>query len=452
MTLGFLLEFLKFIPMSNLLKIFKDMKYTINLFLIIAIACIAVFTGCDDDKNTNDSSSLMIDQTEVDIMSDGGRTLISINTSLTWEADIDADWVQVSPVAGNGSTLVTMEVDSLVKGERRVATVNFTAGGVTKTVYVLQRGRLESNYHKTGDVLKLHLHTVGTGISVVIIGDGFDREDCRIGGVYEYNARKLADLFLAMPVIRDFQEYFDIYARVDVSWERGARNCVDNLDNCPDNAYNIGRNIDEEKIFNNAVNTAGRVDCSVIFMGNGGIGGYAMGAMAAYSANEESKPYWMMHEFAGHVIGHLPDMYPQSYGSAPLDAGARRMIDDNHAGGELLMLDYRNDPNTVYWSKFIGKEGYEEVGVFDAGYYTIKHPDLTTCELRDNVVMCNMVPHFSVMERYQIWRQIQQRAGFTIFTMDAFIDYDKVNLGPKEEWRDYAHVDWSDARIWSYDD
>jgi hypothetical protein len=187
-------------------------------------------------------------------------------------------------------------------------------------------------------------------------------------------------------------------------------------------------------------------------MGNGGIGGYAMGEMAAYSANEDNKAYWMMHEFAGHVIGHLPDMYFQSFGGSPLDAGARRMIDDNHAGGELLMLDYRKDTATVYWTRFINHPDYPEVGVFPSGHYTVRYPDLTTCEFIDNVVMNRDIPHFSVMERYQIWRQIQRRAGFTTFTIDAFMEYDKVNLGVVETWRDYEHVSWSDARIWSYDD
>jgi hypothetical protein len=448
-----MLKLLEFMA-NNLFKIFKDMKYTVNLFLIIAITCIAVFTGCEDDdkKNTDDPSLLMIDQTELDVLSAGGKTLISVNTSLTWEATVDADWVQISPVSGNGSGTVAVEVDPRGKGERRVATLNFTAGGVTKTVYVLQRGFLESNYYKTGDVLKLHLHTVGTGISIVIIGDGFDREDCRIDGVYEYNARKLADLFLAMPVVRDFKEYFDIYARVDISWERGARNCVEDRDNCPENAYNVGQEIDEGKIFGNAVLTAGRADCSTIFMGNGGIGGYAMGTMAAYSADEPNKPYWMMHEFAGHVLGCLPDLYIQSYGSGVLDAGARRMIDDGHAGGQLLMLDYRTDPNTVYWKDFIGRPGYPEVGVFEAGHYSVKYGELRTCEPIYSVVMTDMIPHYSVMERYQIWRQIQQRAGFTSFSIPQFIEYDVINLYKTETWKDYEYVDWSDSRIWSYDD
>lgn len=53
------------------------------------------------------------------------------------------------------------------------------------------------------------------------------------------------------------------------------------------------------------------------------------------------------------------------------------------------------------------------------------------------------------MERYQLWRQIQTRAGFPA-TQDKFIEYDAVNLKETDwSWTPYKALDWTDERIWN---
>jgi hypothetical protein len=326
----------------------------------------------------------------------------------------------------------------------------FLAAMVVMGTVICAKAQNSNDYYRTGDVITLHRHTAGNGIAVVIIGDGFDREDCRKGGVYEDNCRKLSELFLSMPVIRDFKDCFDVCARVDVSNERGVRNCVNDPDNCPDNTYKSGYpDIDWDKIRSNATLTAGKNDRSVIYMGNGMIGGYAMGDVAAYSANEGQKLYWMMHEFVGHVIGHMPDMYVED-GEGHVDASVKTNIDTQHLVGELSMLDWRSHPDSVFWKDFIGRPGYEKVGVYPSGWYGIVFGELFTCEPHRSTVMCNnSAAYFTVMERYQLWRQIQARAGFPA-TLDKFIEYDAVNL--KEtgwSWKPYNALDWTDGRIWN---
>jgi hypothetical protein len=319
-------------------------------------------------------------------------------------------------------------------------------------VVICAKAQNDNDYYKTGDVIRLHRHTVGNGVAVVILGDGFDRNDCRKGGVYEDNCRKLTDLFLAMPVIRDFKSYFDVSARVDVSKERGVRNCVNDLSNCPDNAYGIGHpDLNWDKIGKNATKTAGKKDRSVIFMGNGGIGGAAYGDLAVYSANDPNKLYWMMHEFAGHVVAGLPDLYPGIWGDRLLDAALKSELDENHVVGDHLMLDWHSQPDSVYWKDFIGRPGYDKVGVYPSGWYGIKFGEIFTCEKHTSSVMCDYIPYFTVMERYQLWRKLQRRAGFPITSIDKFIEYDAVNLKETDpSWTPYKSLDWADDRIYSY--
>jgi hypothetical protein len=307
-----------------------------------------------------------------------------------------------------------------------------------------------NDYYKTGELISLHRHTAGNGIAIVFLGDGFDREDCRKGGVYEENCRKMTELFLSMPLIRDFKDYFEICARVDVSNERGVRNCVADPATCPDNAYSCGHpDLNWDKIRSNATLAAGKNDRSVIFMGNGMIGGYAMGDVAVYSANEEKKAFWMMHEFVGHIVGCMPDLYVEE--GDTVNASVRKTIDENHAVGELSMLDWRKDAKTVFWKDFIGRPGYEKVSVYPSGWYGIKLGELSTCEdHRYTVMSWGRVAYFNVMERYQLWRKIQSRAGFSTVTFDRFIEYDAVNLKKETDWSwtPYKALEWTDERIW----
>jgi hypothetical protein len=446
---------------------FKEMKRIINLFLVTAIISIAMFVACKDDGKP-DSSPLSVDQTELDVMFRGGISVINVSASTAWNASVDADWVKISPISGNGSGQVSVEVDGRDEGTRRTAKITFTAGSAVETVEIRQRGYVPSEYYKTGEVIKLHTHTKGEGIRVIILGDGFDREDCAHGGFYYDMCVRLTDMFLSMPVIRDFTEYFDVWARVDVSRERGARNCVATPDDCPYNAYGSGHaDLDWGKIAVNASIASEESDRSIIFMGNGMIGGAAYGDLAVYSANDPENGYWMIHEFAGHVIGHFPDLYAQTFGSGKNDAGFRRMIDDSHANGELFMLDWRNDSATVFWKDFIGRPGYSRVGVYPTGYYSVKFGEVFTCERPELSAMDDRNMYYTVMERYQLWRQIQIRAGIPDPSLNKFIEYDVVNInrgGDPENrsvegnplWGNSAEdraVMWTtDPRVWNWDD
>jgi hypothetical protein len=316
-------------------------------------------------------------------------------------------------------------------------------------VVVCAGAQNNSDYYKTGDVIDLHRHTVGNGIAVIFIGDGFDKEDCRKGGVYEYNCRKMTELFLSMPVIRDFKDYFDVCARVDVCKDRGARNCVETPDKCPDNAYGSGHpDLNWHKIHSNATLTAGKDDRSIIFMANGMIGGHVIDNVTIYSANEPNKAYWMMHEFCGHVLGGFPDLY-YIMGNKPMNEGAKKAFDHGHSIGEFLMFEWRDNPKEVYWKDFVGREGYEMVGIYPAGFWDLKFGEFYTCEDVTTSVMYNEVSaRYTVMERYQLWRKIQLRAGFTETTIDEFLKYDVVNL-KETDWSWNRYKEWTDERIWN---
>jgi hypothetical protein len=373
-----------------------------------------------------------------------GDTVMYVVTPLPADAtDYPLVW------SSSNTAVATVSTTGLVTAASAgTTTITVTSGSFSDSVAVtVVIFRSNGDYYKTGDVINFHRHTVGNGVAIVIIGDGFDHEDCRIGGVYEYNCQKLTELFLSMPVVRDYKDYFDICARVDVSVDRGARNCVNTPNNCPDNVYGSGHSEPNwVKIASNAVDASGNDVCSIIFMGNGMIGGAAYGHIAIYSADEPNKAYWMIHEFVGHAFGGLPDMY-YVWGDQLMNDKLKKAFDDAHLSGNDLMFDWRDDPNEVLWKDFIGRWGYEMVDVYQAGLEYIKFGEIFTCEnITTSVMYGPSNPHYTVMERYQLWRRMHTRAGFTTVTMDDFIAYDVVNLKTSWSWKIYEV--WTDDRIW----
>jgi hypothetical protein len=375
-----------------------------------------------------------------------GDTVMYIVTPLPADAmDYSLVW------SSSDTTVAIVSTTGLVTAVSAGTTVvTVTSGNISASVTVtIVISRNSNGYYETGEVINFRRHTVGKGIDIIILGDGFDREDCRIGGVYEYNCRKLTELFLSMPVIRDYKNFFNISARVDVSVDRGARNCVNTPNNCPDNVYGSGHpDLRWNRIIRNATLTAGNDESSIIFMGNGAIGGGAYGFMAVYSANEPEKPFWMMHEFVGHVLGGLPDLYYS--GDQPINDGAKAAFDHGHADtvNEFLMFDWRSSPKEVFWKDFIDRPGYEMVYVYQAGYWDLQFGSFYTCENVKTSVMYARAAHYTVMERYQLWRKIHARAGFTTMTMDDFIAYDIINLA--DTGTSFSKFeDWTDERIWS---
>ena len=120
------------------------MKHTIKLFFVVAITGIAMFTACKDDEAA-DISLPVTDQATIDAEPLGGHTLININTDQAWTASVDVDWVRVSPVSGNGSGIINVDIDKHL-GLRRTGKINFAIGSSTTTVSVLQKGQDTAKY------------------------------------------------------------------------------------------------------------------------------------------------------------------------------------------------------------------------------------------------------------------------------------------------------------------
>jgi hypothetical protein len=268
----------------------------------------------------------------------------------------------------------------------------------------------------------------GNGIAIAFIGDGFSREDNTVGGNFEKVCRELADEFLKTPVIKDFKDYFGIYAAVAESQVSG----IDPAD--PDNKPGIFNSASDPNFgFANVFacdaipGLAGILDRSWIFIGNGMIGGYAMfganenGGIGVYSVAEGVNSYWMTHEFVGHAFASLVDEYSCEgfgegyYGGADGLTGMQNQ-------GMGLNCSVTNDAAQVPWARFIGREGYEEVGIFEGGFgecENIWRPEELSIMVGPDLGM-----YFNAQSRWLLYKRIRTIAE--LLTHEQIVKGEKI--------------------------
>jgi hypothetical protein len=296
-----------------------------------------------------------------------------------------------------------------------------------------------ATHYAHGDVITFNKATRGKGVNVVIVGEGFNHNDLRKGGFYETKAQELADLFLNLPVYRDLKAYLNVYALCVESKDSG----VDVLENnvpvvAHDTYFNMptysgpGSEVFEEikRLVGDMKEISDITETPVIMINNGQVGGFCWPegngfAIGVYSTVDNHTPYWVAHEFGGHAFGRLADEYDYcSDPPASADDNFRKMVRTDHAKGQDKNSDVTNDPAQVQWAAFIGRPGYEMVGLYEGAHYMCKgvwRPEATSV-MRDHGSM-----RYNAPSRYYIWQRIMKTAGESD-NIESFFEYDKINL------------------------
>ena len=132
------------------------------------------------------------------------------------------------------------------------------------------------------------------------------------------------------------------------------------------------------------------------------------------------------HEINGHCFGLLGDEYYYDNGATySKDAENKANMDNSHANGYYLNVDYNKDPTKVLWADFISNSDYkvEGIGVYEGSYtyqYGIYRPT-------ENSIMFDSDTEFNAPSRRAIYKRIKELAGEE-YSHVKFLNYDKKNL------------------------
>jgi uncharacterized protein YjdB len=272
-------------------------------------------------------------------------------------------------------------------------------------------------YWEHGNSFKLweHKEGYGHGVKIVIVGESFSREDNSNDGLYETWCKKMASRLLNNDIVKNFRSYIDVYVAV-------AESPVSRINATTPGFFGtttkIGTNFGKANTFTVQASPelSGFLNRSFILIANGMMGGWAnfgypagnAGSawwstdMGSESGNDIST-YWMMHEFMGHGFASLADEYP----------GAMNTYDfASQRDGMVCNVSSTNDLTKVPWKRFIGREGYEEVGAYGVCYDSRNCDPVWRPERHSIMVDDSQGHYYNAQSRWLIYKHIYDCSKF----------------------------------------
>lgn len=259
------------------------------------------------------------------------------------------------------------------------------------TAFVYQNGisdsYVSSDFSADGTVTCLQKATLGRGIPVVIMGDGFADIDVADGTYGRAMSQTCENLFSEEPV-RSLRDYFDVYAVTAVSPNRGVgSNRSTTFSTLPSNiSTSIDFDADKVDEYVSKVDGADMENgLAVVILNSGSHNGVTMllidsdtqqPRQAAVSLcalidgiDGENFRQVLVHEAIGHGFAKLADEYGYEHYGAP-DDGDVRQLRRFHQWGWMVNADVADDVGSVRWSPFVADSRFasERIGCYEGAY------------------------------------------------------------------------------------
>lgn len=389
-----------------------------------------------------------------------------------WTVAEKPDWITVSPSSGTGKTDVTITISEMPRTDDAFE-VNIAS--FQSPIYRNYKGRQgdvifalsgkdykctlsveQYDYDKSdGEVITHQTKSIGDGIDIVFIGEGYDAKDIA-DGKFESDCANGYSHFFNIEPYKTYQDYFNVYSVISQSDESG----IETVNTIIDNKFTKNGTIDISSAFLWAKKANSNIDLSktvVIFLENsndyyGWTYMYGDGsAMSVVSVSEEAFPYdyrgLIQHEAGGHAFGKLGDeyIYHNSYITTCRCACCDHPSDDfdpysqfgqMKSHGWYKNLSMNSDHNQVPWSHLLYHPAYSDrVDMYEGAYMHMRgmyRSEITSC-------MNNNIPYFNSISRQAIVERIKEYSGET-FDFNDFAANDNFNVGTKASM---SNFDWT---------
>lgn len=289
-----------------------------------------------------------------------------------------------------------------------------------------------TDFSKDGQVMTLQKATVGNGVNIVIMGDGFVDKDMGSGAKYEARAKEAMEAIFSVEPTKSFRNRFNVYCVKAVSLDEGIGK---GYQTAFSTGYGEGTFISGSpyKCEEYALKVPGITsvnDVTILTILNdpkhaGTCYFYTGNSSIAYCPTvgfeNESFSQVVMHEVVGHGIGKLADEYYYLDSIPALQAQAYKNEYDNY--GWWANVDFTNDPSKIRWKDFLTNSLYSgKVGIYEGGVtyeFGVYRPSQTS-------IMHNYASEFNAPSRLAIYKRIMNLSGET-FSLEKFLEYDAVN-------------------------
>lgn len=388
--------------------------------------------------------SASIDSTYLYFPAEGGEKQFTIYANREWEIVNSNDWLHFTPESGQDTSQVTVKTDANTGYEPRSAIINIQCGSINRQI-AIEQGGIPLDAYADGEVRLYDENDAGNPVKIVFMGDGFTQEDLAKGGAYDRAMEEAIDAFFSTEPYPTYREYFAPYIVYAESEERGISMFRKEGDKeiytsekstafkvRKENGYSTLMNGDLNKIWEYAHKVPGLEDTKTTIVVVSNSTPYAGTCyhwedgrtVSLIPMNRDANPpggfdHLITHESAGHGFGRLDDEY-SGYGYGTLPESEAQALANHHKSGQFWNVTAVRDTAEVYWSAFIGREGYEHVGFYEGAHLY----DFGVWRCEQYSCMINNIHYFSVASRMAIVERLKTIAGET-FDLEDFISKDK---------------------------
>lgn len=319
------------------------------------------------------------------------------------------------------------------------------------TVTITQQGIVtgeSTDYSQDGVVNVLQEHTVGAGIPLVLLGDGFMDKEIASGYYAQVMDKTMENLFTEEP-IRSLRDYFDIYAVTAVS----PTNVFDDNRRTALKCWMEGGNStlvegDDNVVLEYLAKVDGLADPYtaqvVVVLNSDAYAGtnynywntnntpldYAI-AYCPVIGNLENEDFRrvLTHEVAGHGIGKLQDEYSyEEQGAIPAEE-IEELQQQQRDFGWWLNVDFTDNREEVLWTNFLYDPRYDGqgLGVFEGActYWTGAYRPTEESMMRNNIM------GFNAPSRRAIYNNVVRRGENRTASLEEFVSFDQQTYVPQ---------------------
>ncbi len=390
---------------------------------------------------------LTVTPTDIVLSGEASSESISVSTNLpSWEYRISqtGNWLTVS----QSNDRITLTATANTTSAERQATIFITVGELSEQVSVRQKAidnQVGNNYYADKETVKLQSATIGRGINIVLMGDGYTTNEMQKGtGKYEQDMRTATEHFFSVYPLSDYRNYFNVYMIAAISNQSGMSNASTGSskdtkfktlwEGAPSTA--ISCNYQTVLSYLNAINDLSSAyvhDITVIMPINEYV--YA-GTCYMFSENRASNysnglsiamcpvgyafKEVVVHESVGHGFAKAADEYVY-YRNETILQTSIDLIQGMKPFGWYENVDFSSNILQTTWKGFAGLSRYSMVSTFEgASMYGkgIWKPEFNSC-------MNNNIFYFNAPTRWALVRRVYSLSGI-IYTFSQFLLDDKI--------------------------
>ena len=389
--------------------------------------------------------------------------------NFNWSIQSKPDWVTVSPESGTGKTDIIVTVSPM---ERTSSTFEVNEGTYNDPSYQSYKGRsgevifqldeegvdytcsfeieqYDSDY-SDGEKEIYQTHSIGNGIDIVFVGDGYDAKDIA-KGTFNSNVEEGINAFFDVEPYKTYKDYFNVYAVVSKSDDSGI-GTVNTVKDSKFGTYFTQNRIkvpESEPIFTWAKKADNGVDFTKALVINllntsayeGICAMYEDGSAIAFCpVSRDAYPYdfrgIIQHEAGGHGFGKLGDEY--IYHNAFIQTCDCQCCEHPKSDNDMFTsfgifkslgwyknLSMNGDMHQAPWAHLIYNPKYSNyVDMYEGGYMHsrgIYRSEATSC-------MNNNIPYYSAISRQAMVERILEISGEG-FTLEKFYANDSDAFG-----------------------